>query len=187
MKYKKFTCAPRYSNAEKMYYGSIDEIPESLTLEAANLDDFERVFHDAVDEYIISKKGINANSKRHLNLIVPIVLLGLVVAMALSCPKKEQHIECLTERVSSVLLDGEDSDIVTLGRMLGNPVSRIFVNTYLAVDDCFLFSFGKFDYEGKKSIVSVGAFGHVFTIPRSALKRQMEQNPTMRDLIVTEK
>lgn len=186
MKYKDFTCTPRYSNAEKMYYGSIDEIPEPSTLEAANLDDFERIFHDAVDEYINTQRN-NQPGKKRFSFIIPLILLGLIVAMALSCPKKEQHAETLTQKISSVLLDGEeDSNLATLGRMLGNPVSRLIVNTYVTVDDYFLFSIGKFDYEGKKSIVSVGAFGHVFTIPKSAIKRQMEQDPTMRDLIGSE-
>ncbi len=182
MKYKNFTCTPRYSNAEKMYYGSIDEIPEPSTLEAANLEDFERIFHDAVDEHLKTQRS-NQSGKKRFNFILPLILLGLIVAMALSCPKKEQHTETLTRKISSVLLDGEDSDIATLGRMLGNPVSRLIVNTYVTVDDYFLCSIGKFDYEGKKSIVSVGAFGHVFTMPKSKIKRRMEQDPTMRDLI----
>ena len=186
MKYKNFTCTPRYSNAEKMYYGSIDEIPEPSTLEAANLDDFERIFHDAVEEYINTKTSIQPSKKR-FNITFPLILLGLVIAMIISCPKKEQHIDSLTDKITSILLEKADSDIAILSQMLGNPASKLIVNTYVTVDDYFLCSIGRFEYEGKKSILSIGAFGHVFSISKSALKRQMEQDPTMRDLIVMEK
>ena len=183
MKYKNFTSTPRYSNAEKMYYGGIDEIPEAKVLEAPTIEDYERVFHDAVDGYIISKKGINANSRKRIHFFFPLILLGLIIVMIISCPKKEQHLESLTDTISSVLLDGEDPDIVSLGKMLGNPVSRLIVNTYVTVDDYVLCSIGRFDYEGESHIVSVGILGHVFTMPKSKIKRRMEQNPTMRDLI----
>lgn len=183
MKYKNFTSTPRYSNAEKMYYGGIEEIPEAKTLEAPTIEDFERAFHDAVDDYIISKKGITANNKKRLNFIFPLILLGLVVAMALSCPKKEQHRDSLTDKLSSVILEDADSDIAIVSHMLGNPISKFIVDTYVTVDDYFLCSIGKFDHNGKTSIVSVGILGHVFTLPKSTLKRQMEQNPRMQELI----
>lgn len=183
MKYRDFTSTPRYSNAENKYYGGINEIPEAQTLEASTLEEYECAFHDAVDEYISAQNKITASNKRWRKFIAPLILLGLIIVMIISCPNKEQHTESLTDTISSVLLDGEDPDIVSLGKMLGNPVSRLIVNTYVTVDDYVLCSIGRFDYEGEKHIVSVGILGHVFTMPKSKIKRRMEQNPAMRDLI----
>ena len=90
MKYRNHYCSPKYSDGDKCYYGNVEGFPQIPTIEVASIDDFERLFHQAVDDYVVC-------------------------------------------------------------------------------------SVGKYSYDGKDQVVSVGAFGHVFTIPKEKLKQAINE------------
>ena len=69
MKYRNYYCSPKFSDGDKSYFGNVDGVPEIPMIEAANLDDFERLFHQAVDDYIDSR-GIGKKGSK-LGLITP--------------------------------------------------------------------------------------------------------------------
>ena len=100
------------------------------------------------------------------------------LAAVLTCPKKEQHVAVLTEKVNYLLSDTVDSsdDLKVLGAMFGGAIAKQVLNMYLTVDDHVLFSIGHLEYDGEDNLLSVGAFGHIFTISNEELKRRVEQN-----------
>ena len=89
MKYRNHYCSPKYSDGDKCYYGDVDGVPEIETIEAATIDDFERLFHQAVDDYL-GKKSFIRPEKR--NVWIPILVAAAVIFLALvTCPDKGKH------------------------------------------------------------------------------------------------
>ena len=177
MKYRNHYCSPKYSDGDKCYYGNVEGLPRIPTIEAASIDDFERLFHQAVDDYLDRKSG--GRTSFHWGRLVTILLIvGLIVAAVFTCPKKEQHVAAISDKVSSALRDelSEDSDgFEALGVLLGSALATPVIKNSVNVDDYVVCSVGKYSYDGKDQVVSVGAFGHVFTIPKEKLKQAINE------------
>jgi hypothetical protein len=179
MKYRNIHISPKYSEGDKVYYGSIPEVPEIEMIEAPTIDEFERLFHYAVDEYLMEKKG-SASKRRHGWLYFVLALIALIVIALVTCPDKSKHVEVLKDKVGSVLIEqiaGENAkgDDV-LGRALVNGVVGQYLKNSLTVQDYALFNVGKFTYEGESVIVSLGAFGHVFSVPKKLIEDRLKEN-----------
>lgn len=177
MKYKDYTSLPTYSGAEKVYYGCVEGVPEIGDIEAATLDEYEATFHKAVDCYLQERKAVNVRFKWGPTVAL-VIIVGLIIAMMVSCPKKSSHTEVLADRITSIINDemGDDSVMLALSSLFGGSISKYVVNNCVDVKDYILFSIGKFEYEGKSNTVSVGILGHVFTVSKERLKKELEQN-----------
>ena len=184
MRYRNYYCTPKYSDGERMYFGDVEGAPEIPMIEAETIDDFERLFHEAVDDYLDRRRSAKPRTQWGL-IIAILVIIGLLAAMVLTCPKKEQHVNVLNEKFSYILSDTVDSndDFKVLGAMLGSAISKQVLNMYLIVDDHILFSVGRLEYKGENNLLSVGAFGHIFTISNKELKRRVEQNKDTQELL----
>lgn len=167
-----------------MYYGDVEGAPEIPMIEAENLDDFERLFHQAIDDHLDRRRDAKPRTRWGL-IIAILVIIGLLVAMVLTCPKKEQHVSVLTEKFSYILSEtaGAEDDFKILGAMLGGAIAKQVINAYLVVDDYVLFSVGHLEYKDEDNVLSVGAFGHIFTISNEELKRRMEQNKDSQEFL----
>ena len=182
MKYKKYYCSRKYSETEKVYYGNVEATPEIPMIEAESIDDFERLFHQAVDDFLDGHKEA-ASGKKWRAAISALVIIGLLVAMVLTCPKKEQHGEVLSDRITYVIGDqlGLDDDLSVIGTMLGGAAAKKLLDTYLIVDDYFLISVGRSNYKGEKHIVSFGVLGHVFCASREQMVRNVEEDHELQE------
>lgn len=58
LRYKGYEGKVHYSKDDKVYWGTILNIKGLVTFEADNIVDLDRVFKEAVDEYIIFKREI---------------------------------------------------------------------------------------------------------------------------------
>ena len=176
MKYRNFYCSPKYSEAEKTYYGDVEGTPQIPMIEARNIDDFERLFHQAVDEYLEWKYRKRSRAKWGW-LIAFFVVIGLIVAATLTCPKKDQHVAAISDRFTSAMnsqLTKDSDEYETLGVFLGNALATPIIRNFISVDDYVVCSVGKFSYQGEERTVSVGAFGHVFTVSKEKIKETIE-------------
>ena len=177
MKYRNYYCTPKYSDGDKAYYGSVEGIPQIPTIEAESIDDFERLFHQAVDDYL-DKKARKHSSTNWGCLLTILVLICIVVAAILTCPDKDKHTAAISDKVSSILNDEltEDADgFETLGVMLGNAIATPIIRNSVTVDDYVVCSVGKYNYQGKEQPVSIGAFGHVFTVSKERIKEAIQE------------
>ena len=84
----------------------------------------------------------------------------------------------LTEKITNILSDsvGEEEDIKFLGSMVGRVFTKPILDNLLVVDDDVFFSVGHLEYEGEDHFLSLGVFGHVFTVSKEQVKRRMKQN-----------
>lgn len=177
MKYRNHYCSPKYSDGDKCYYGNVEGVPQISTIEAASIDDFERLFHQAVDDYLDPKSG--ARSSAAWAKLVPVLLIiALIVAAVFTCPKKGQHVAAISDKVSSVLRDelSEDADdFEALGVLLGSALATPIIKNSIYVKDYVVFSVGKFSFQGEENLVSIGVLGHVFTASREKMKRAVDE------------
>ena len=184
MRYRNYYCTPKFSDGEKMYYGDVEGAPEIPMIEAETIDDFERLFHEAVDDYL-DRRQTSKHQTRWGLIITLLVIIGILITAVLTCPKKEQHVNVLTEKLSYLFADsaGAEKDANILGAMIGGAITKQVINTYLIVDDFVIFSVGRLEYKGENNLLSVGAFGHVFTISNKELKRRVEQDKGTQEFL----
>ena len=128
MKYRDYYISPKYSQGDGVYYGSVSGVPEIEMIEAANIDDFERLFHDAIDTYLAEKKGHNSQKRlRWLYVVIP--LAAVIVIALLTCPDKSKHVDVLKDKIGSI-----------------------------------------------------GAFGHVFSVPKKTLEKRLNESEEFQEL-----
>lgn len=116
-----------------------------------------------------------------------IALIALVSVMIITCPKTEQHKEVLSTVITNTLnneinenenLTGNtliDNSFKTISNAFAGKVIKAVIDNLIVVDNHIVYSLGKIHYEGKDHIVSIGVFGHIFTVGEDDLKEVMEQ------------
>lgn len=123
-------------------------------------------------------------SKALILLVIAAVIAGIAIV---TCPDEQAHKAVLTDVVSSAITDeatGEDSsfdnsDVVSkMFKQMSNSWTRevvaAAVDNLIHVDNHFLFSTGKVRFGGKENTVSLGVFGHVFTVDKGFLRKAAE-------------
>lgn len=185
MRYRNLYISPKYSQGDGVYYGTVSGVPEIDMIEAENLDDFERLFHDAVDTYFVEKREHGSKKRlRWLCFVIPIA--AIIIIALLTCPDKNKHVDVLKDKIGSVLneqLIGDSTDgLEVLGAALINGVLGQYIKNYLTVEDYALFNVGKATIGGNTNTVSIGAFGHVYTVPRKTLKKRLNESEEFQQL-----
>ncbi len=108
-----------------------------------------------------------------------VLIVILIIAMFLSCPKEVDHRIALRSLYNEVLQTKvEQSEVnkwldvagIDLGdskdalvRMAGNMSSGFVLNNMVTVEDYYIFSIARLHIKEGSYVVSVGVFNHVFT------------------------
>ena len=116
-----------------------------------------------------------------------ITIIALVAVMIVTCPKTEQHKEVLSTVITATVNDAvNDNDNITGNTFIDNAfrtISNAFagkvietaVDNLVTVDNYIVCSLGKVHYDGKDHIVSLGIFGHIFTVDEDDLEEAAER------------
>ena len=187
MRYRDYYCTPKLSEGDNAYYGDVEGAPEIPMIEAETIDDFERLFHEAVDDYLDRQHTVKPNTNWGL-IISLVAIVGIIVVAIASCPKKPAHVAFLTDRINVIVAEelgqhGGGGDLAPLGLMLGNVIVSPIVEKSLNVYDYFLFSVGKISINGQENTVTVGAFGHFFSASKEHMKQALKDNTYMKDYL----
>lgn len=168
MKYRNCYCTPHFKEDDQRYHGTITGLKDDKEISAGTIDDFMDLFHQTVDDYHSKQEA--ARKKRRW--IIWAVIIGIVVVAAITCPKKEKHVAVLSDRMNAAFAmqntSGSDMDNI-LGGFIFSALATPVLNSMISVDDYFLFSVGHFVFQGEDTIVSIGAFGHVFTLSKDQM------------------
>lgn len=127
--------------------------------------------------------------KSHTGCLIGILLtlVILVAVMIVTCPKTEQHKEVLstviTTTVNNAVNDNDnltgntfiDNAFKTVSNAFAGKVIETAVDNLVTVDNYVVCSLGKVHYDGKDHIVSLGVFGHIFTVDEDDLQEAAEQ------------
>ena len=79
MKYRNYYCTPKFSDGEKMYYGDVEGAPEIPMIEAGTIDEFERLFHGAVDDYLDRRQAVKHRTRWGL-IVTLLAIIGILLA-----------------------------------------------------------------------------------------------------------
>lgn len=117
--------------------------------------------------------------KGFLYTLLFVFILSLVCVV--TCPDKDAHSEALM-KLFNVAWQTELSEITTnenegwmiLGSTLGSGVAEYIIDKHLIVDNYFVCSIGRFNYDGEENIVSLGVLNHIFTKSEEDLLRELE-------------
>ena len=127
--------------------------------------------------------------KSHTGCLIGILLtlVALVAVMIVTCPKTEQHKEVLSTVITTTVNDAvNDNDNIpgnpfidnafrTVSNAFAGKVIETAVDNLVTVDNYVVCSLGKVHYDGKDHIVSLGIFGHIFTVDEDDLQEAAER------------
>lgn len=187
MRYRNYYCSPKFSDGDNCYFGHVEGVPEIPMIEAANIDDFERLFHQAIDDYLDGRRAGRKDTRLGLMILIGAIIALVVTAIA-TCPKKAQHVAFLTDRINTIITEeleghGGGGDLAPLGLLFGNALVVPLVEKTMTVNDNFLFSVGKISIDGEEKTVTVGAFGHIFSASKEKMKKILKDNKYMKEYL----
>lgn len=96
------------------------------------------------------------------------IVAFVVIGSILTCPGADKHREAVNEVCSEAMAkyaaDEADNPFASTVALVGGNIVGNVVSRFVTVDNYVVFSMGAIKVPGqKKRIVSIGAFGHVFT------------------------
>lgn len=97
-----------------------------------------------------------------------LLLAALVTTLVITCPTTNDHKETLTQEISNAWksehIGNSDNLLGALGGLLSDNVVKLFVNTYLIVEDYKVVSIGTLYYDGEQHIATIGLLNHVWCL-----------------------
>ena len=117
------------------------------------------------------------------NAIIALATVLIVCAAAvMTCPDKQAHKDAIMDVVNEKIneeLKTDDDEMQGLSALFGSIGSGIagrIVDNRLIVKNHFLWSTGEFqDLDGAYKQISVGVFGHIFTINKDDLDKAIDE------------
>ena len=112
-------------------------------------------------------------------LIFLLVVLGIGAVAVVTCPDKDAHKDAIQNVIKEAINDemgGSDNGLSGILSSLGSSVSGWVLDSSLSVENYFVCSVGKFTGGKEPEVVSVGVFGHVFTISKEDIKAALRGN-----------
>lgn len=106
-------------------------------------------------------------------LIAAIVAAGVAVV---TCPDRQDHKDAIMSVVNEDINESSGDDgLAMFFSSIGSGIASRIIDNRLFVKNAFVFSIGKFELpEGGTKTVSLGIFGHVFTMGRENLDEALE-------------
>lgn len=115
-------------------------------------------------------------------LLTLLILAVIGVAMIFTCPDKKAHQDVIRQEFNSAMSEkmGESKGIVQSVIQMGSKyviglAAESALNELLTVDNYFICSVGKLEYEGREHVSSIGVLGHVFTVNKDDIVRALDK------------
>lgn len=106
--------------------------------------------------------------------LIPLLVLGILVAAALTCPDRQAHKNAVNDVVKEVVQEkvsgyvGAGVGSIVTG--IVSPATDWILDQTLTVRNFYVLSIGQFKTREGAKTVSVGVFGHVFTFSKEDLQ-----------------
>ena len=114
-------------------------------------------------------------------LLGVIIVLLIAILMALTKPDEQKHKDAMLSAIKE-FVDQEAQDrgfkdnvLTKLGKNVVNQAIKTALNSKLKFDNYYLFNISHVKLDGEDQILSLGAFGHVFTFDKEMLKEKLEE------------
>lgn len=135
----------------------------------------------------MTRRKTSRRRPTRMNKVITVaVAVVVLVLMAVTCPKKQQHEDAVKEKLSHVMKQTVDESLGdnVVANLIGGILSNTLIdngidyalNHNFCVKDYFLFSVGHFHgTDDKESTISFGIFSHVFTPSEARMREVVEQ------------
>lgn len=175
MRYRNYSIEPKYSE-HQTYYGEIKGLPEAKMVEAPTIDDFELLFHQAVDDALDEVEQKRHKRSRKLT-IWGVVLVGIIFVLAATLPGKDKHVQVVSKAVS-VAIDAKAEqmgfDLSWLGAGTTANICRKALDEYVRVDNYLIFNIAYVTISGDSQPISVGILNQVITAPPKMMEKYLD-------------
>lgn len=118
--------------------------------------------------------------KKALIAIIAVLIVG--AAAVVTCPDKQAHKDAIMAVVNEKINEGfktDDAELQGLSALfgsLGSGIASKIVENRLVVKNHFLWSTGELqNLDGEYNQISVGVFGHIFTIDKEDLDKAIDK------------
>lgn len=120
-------------------------------------------------------------------IIALIILIGIVLLAAITCPDAEAHKNAIVNVMSDTVddkiseeLNGDDGNIISnglasIGSMFAGKIIDSVVDSKLHVDNYVVFSLGKIHWEQEDKVVSVGVFNQIYTFSKEDIQKVLHE------------
>lgn len=109
--------------------------------------------------------------------LVAIITIAVLCGLAfVTIPSRQDHKDAIMKVVNEKVTEvAQDNGLGSFGAALGSKVVGFVLDNHLVVEDHFVLNIGYFTDGDDKSRVSLGLFGHVFTISKEDLDKLLEE------------
>ena len=114
-------------------------------------------------------------------LLAIVIVLLVAVLMALTKPDEQKHKDAMMSAIKE-FVDQEAQDrgfkdnvLTKLGKSVVNTAIKTALNTKLKFNDYYVVNTSYVKLDGENQLLSLGAFGHVFTFDKEMLKEKLEE------------
>ena len=118
--------------------------------------------------------------KKSFFLVVLVVLVGFF--MLATCPKDNDHKEAICLSINKAVDEkfGDSSlsisGLINYGSKLAiKNAARLFIDSNVEVQNYGLLSIGRYTFNGRNKVISVGMFNHVFTISKNDILEEVQK------------
>lgn len=120
-------------------------------------------------------------------IIALIILIGIVLLAAITCPDAEAHKNAIVNVMSDTVddkiseeLNGDDGNIISnglasIGSMFAGKIIDSVVDSKLHVENYVVFSLGKIHWEQEDKVVSVGVFNQIYTFSKEDIQKVLHE------------
>ncbi|MEZ0450963.1 DUF4359 domain-containing protein [Sphingobacterium thalpophilum] len=102
--------------------------------------------------------------------IFALLLIVIMLAAILTNPSKEEHEKVVRAKAEQLLknqIHAKDQDFFGLGMQLfGNKLVDNFIQSSVIVDNYYLFSLTKINWQGTEQVIGGGAFRYIWLSPK---------------------
>ena len=137
-----------------------------------------------------------ARSGHYLTKAFLVLFAVLVLYLLTHVPNERKHEAAVSRVVAEAVEDitdslgGGEDGVMPMSGMIGR-ISADLISKSLTVDNYWLFSVGRMEYEGKKHVVTFGIAGHVFCFfnkedVKKMVYRWLDENSKNKDFSVSD-
>ena len=123
---------------------------------------------------------MNMKKKGFLSIIALVILALVMIA---TCPKEKDHKDAICLAINKAVDEKlGDSDLSLqgfvnfAGKWVIKQGANLFIDSYVTVENYGLLSIGRYTFNDRNSIISVGMFNHVFTFSKDDVLEEVEKH-----------
>ena len=112
--------------------------------------------------------------------ILIIVVVGLF--MLTTCPKEQDHKDAICLAVNKAVDEKCGDSSLSIAGMINyggkfaiKQLASLFIDSNVTVDNYVFWSVGRYTFNGRNNVISIGMFNHVFTMSKDDILDELEK------------